>query len=204
VPWLQLALGFCALFRRTLPAVGLGIFGLFGLAIRNYGLFHLLDYLIFVGLGYFFVVATIKLGKWRQSGFVVLFAATGITLLWAAMEKFAYPEWSYAMLRSHPDMLMGLQPETFMVLAGFVEFSVAFVLGNLRVWAARRDWSSDDHCDLVCALHARADERTRDPGAARKIGRDGNVFHDGFVFPGFRNDLHRLLRSAFRSSPRIV
>ncbi len=128
VPWLHLALGICALFRRSLPAVGVGIFALFGLAVRNYGLFHLLDYMIFVGLGYFFLVATIERGKWRQSGFVVLFAATGITLLWAAMEKFAYPEWSYSMLRSHPDMLMGLQPETFMVLAGFVEFCVAFVL----------------------------------------------------------------------------
>jgi hypothetical protein len=128
VPWLQLALAFCALFRRTLPAVGLGIFALYGLALRDYSLFHLLDYMIFVGLGYFFTVATIKRGNWRKSGFIVLFAATGITLLWAAMEKFAYPEWSYAMLRLHPDMLMGLQPETFMLLAGFVEFSVAFVL----------------------------------------------------------------------------
>jgi hypothetical protein len=128
VPWLQLALAFCALFRRTLPAVGLGIFALYGLALRDYSLFHLLDYMIFVGLGYFFTVATIKRGNWRKSGFIILFAATGITLLWAAMEKFAYPEWSYAMLRLHPDMLMGLQPETFMLLAGFVEFSVAFVL----------------------------------------------------------------------------
>jgi hypothetical protein len=128
VPWLQLALALCALFRRTLPAVGLGIFALYGLALRDYSLFHLLDYMIFVGLGYFFTVATIKRGNWRKSGFIVLFAATGITLLWAAMEKFAYPEWSYAMLRLHPDMLMGLQPETFMLLAGFVEFSVAFVL----------------------------------------------------------------------------
>jgi hypothetical protein len=128
VPWLQLALAFCALFRRTLPAVGLGIFALYGLALRDYSLFHLLDYMIFVGLGYFFTVATIKRGNWRKSGFIVLFAATGITLLWAAMEKFAYPEWSYAMLRLYPDMLMGLQPETFMLLAGFVEFSVAFVL----------------------------------------------------------------------------
>ena len=128
VPWLQLALAFCALFRRTVPAVGVGIFALFGLALRDYSLFHLLDYMIFVGLGYFFTVATITRGKWRQSGFVVLFAATGITLLWAAMEKFTYPEWSYAMLRSHSDMLMGLQPETFMLLAGFVEFGVAFIL----------------------------------------------------------------------------
>ena len=128
VPWFQLALAFCALFRRTLPAVGVGIFSLFGLALRDYPLFHLLDYMIFLGLGYFFLVANIKRGKWRQSGFVVLYAATGITLLWAAMEKFGYPQWSYEVLRSNPDMLLGMQPDTYMVLAGFLEFSVAFVL----------------------------------------------------------------------------
>ena len=128
VPWFQLALAFCALFRRTLPAVGIGIFALFGLALRDYPLFHLLDYMIFLGLGYFFLVANIKRGKWRQSGFVVLFAATGITLLWAAMEKFGYPQWSYDVLRANPDMLLGMQPDTYMMLAGFLEFSVAFVL----------------------------------------------------------------------------
>jgi len=128
VPWLQLGLAVCALFPLTLPAVGIGIFLLFGLALRDYPLFHLLDYFIFLGLGYFFIVANVKRGKWRQSGFVVLFAATGITLLWAALEKFAYPQWTYAILRSHPDMLMGMQPDTYMVLAGFMEFAGAFVL----------------------------------------------------------------------------
>ncbi len=128
VPWLQLALAACALWRPTLPLVGVGIFALYGLALRDYQLFHLLDYIIFLGLGYFFLVANIKRSKWRQSGFVVLYAATGITLLWAALEKFAYPEWTYAMLRSHSEMLMGMQPETYMTLAGFMEFGLAFVL----------------------------------------------------------------------------
>jgi len=128
VPWFQLGLGLCALFRRSLPAVGIGLLTLYALALRHYGVLHLLDYTIFLGLGYFFTAANIKRGKWRQSGFVVLYAATGITLLWAAMEKFAYPQWTYAVLRSHPEMLLGMQPETYMVLAGFLEFSLAFVL----------------------------------------------------------------------------
>ena len=57
----------------------------------------------------------------------MLFAATGLTLTWAAIEKFAYPQWSYALLRSRPDMLMRMQPETYMRVAGFVEFDFAFV-----------------------------------------------------------------------------
>ena len=128
IPWFQLALAVCALFRRTLPAVGVGLLLLYVLAVRTYGLFHLLDYIIFLGLGYFFTVVNIKRGKWRQSAFVVLFAGTGITLLWAAMEKFAYPQWTYPVLQSHPHMLLGMQPATYMILAGFMEFGVAFIL----------------------------------------------------------------------------
>jgi hypothetical protein len=128
VPWFQLALALCALLRRTLPAVGIGLLLLYVLALHDYGVFHLLDYMIFLGLGYFFTVANIKRGKWRQSGFIVLYAATGVTLLWAAMEKFAYPHWSYDLLSAHADMLLGMSPHTYMLLAGFLEFGLAFVL----------------------------------------------------------------------------
>jgi hypothetical protein len=128
VPWFQLALAVCALVRPCLPAVGVGLLILYSLALHDYGVFHLLDYMIFLGLGYFFTVANIKRGKWRQSGFIVLYAATGITLLWAAMEKFAYPNWSYDLLSMHADMLLGMSPQTYMLLAGFVEFGLAFVL----------------------------------------------------------------------------
>jgi hypothetical protein len=128
VPWLQLVLGICALFRITLPAVGLGIFLLYGLAVARYGLFHLLDYFIFLGLGYFFTVVNIRRRAWRMSGFVVLYATTGLTLTWAAMEKFAYPQWAYALLASHHDMLMGMSVERYMVVAGFFEFALAFVI----------------------------------------------------------------------------
>jgi hypothetical protein len=128
VPWLQLCLGISALFRISVPAVGFGIFSLYALALAKYGLFHLLDYLIFLGLGYFFTVANIRRGRWRQSGFVVLYATTGLTLTWAAIEKFAYPQWSYALLQSHQDMLMGMRVERYMTLAGFLEFTLAFVL----------------------------------------------------------------------------
>ncbi|HKP35574.1 MAG TPA: hypothetical protein VJT71_01860 [Pyrinomonadaceae bacterium] len=128
VPWFQLALAICALVRPALPVVGIGLLLLFCLAVRSYGVFHLLDYMIFLGLGYFFTVANIERGNWRKSGFIVLYAATGITLLWAAMEKFGYPEWSYELLSAHSDMLLGMTPQTYMLLAGFMEFGLAFVL----------------------------------------------------------------------------
>jgi hypothetical protein len=128
IPYLQLAIGLCALSRRTLPLVSFGIIALYIDAVVHYGVYHLLDYLIFLGIAYFFLVANRESEQWRKSGFIVLYATTGITLLWAAMEKFAYPDWSYPVLQNHPSLLIGLSPHVFMLLSGYVEFALTFVL----------------------------------------------------------------------------
>lgn len=128
VPWLQLASGICALSRLTAPITGLGILVLYGAAVVDYGVFHLVDYMIFLGIAYFLFVTGIDRGAWCKSGFVVLFAATGLTLTWAAIEKFAYPQWTFALLAASPGMLMGMKPMTYMILAGFIEFNITFAL----------------------------------------------------------------------------
>ncbi|WP_162140741.1 hypothetical protein [Arenimonas oryziterrae] len=128
VPWLHLVMALCALWRRTAPVTGAGILVLYAAAIGDYGLYHLIDYMIFLGIGYFFLVSAIEQGAWRKSGFIVLFAATGLTLTWAAIEKFAYPQWTYPLLAAKPGMLMGMTPMNYMILAGFVEFNITFVL----------------------------------------------------------------------------
>jgi len=128
IPYLQLVIGLCALSRRTTPLIGIGIIGLYADAVFCYGIYHLLDYLIFLGIAYFFLVTETKSAQWKKSGFIVLYATTGITLLWAAMEKFAYPDWSYPMLEKHPSLLMGLSPSGFMLSSGFVEFALTFIL----------------------------------------------------------------------------
>ncbi len=52
----------------------------------------------------------------------------GLTLGWAAIEKFAYPNWAYSLLQARPGMLMGMTPINFMTVSGFVEFNLAFVV----------------------------------------------------------------------------
>jgi hypothetical protein len=134
VPWLQLLLGLCALSRYTMPITGAGIFFLYGNALHHYGVYHMLDYPIFLGIGYFFLVVNIRRGRWMQSGFVVLFALTGLTLVWAAIEKFAFPQWAYPILGNNPRMLLGLSPYLFLTISGFVEFNLAFaVLGATSI-----------------------------------------------------------------------
>ncbi len=48
ISWFQLGLAACFLWRRTLPLAGCGIVVLFGLGVRDYGVFHLADYPVFL------------------------------------------------------------------------------------------------------------------------------------------------------------
>lgn len=128
VPWLQLGIALCALNRFTLPLIGAGIFVLYATATGLYGIFHTLDYLIFLGVGYFFFASLYRSGTWITSRYVVMFAATGLTLLWASIEKWGYPYWTYPLLESNPGLLMGMSPYIYMLLAGFVEFNITFIL----------------------------------------------------------------------------
>jgi hypothetical protein len=54
--------------------------------------------------------------------------AAGITLMWASIEKWAYPEWSFPLLIEHPQLALNLDPELFMRAAGAIEFALAFAL----------------------------------------------------------------------------
>ena len=87
VPWLQLALGLFALSRRTTALTGAGVLVLYLAAVVEYGIYHLIDYMIFLGIAYFLLVSGIPSGGWRKSGFIVLYASTGLTLTWGAMRS---------------------------------------------------------------------------------------------------------------------
>lgn len=128
VPWLQLAMALLVLYRPALPLVGVGILVLYGIAVVDFGLFHMLDYLIFLGIGAYFLLSWPTGETWRVARYVTLFACTGLTLLWASVEKWGYPHWTYPLLRGDETLLMGLSPEFYMVLAGFVEFNLTFIL----------------------------------------------------------------------------
>ena len=128
VPWVQLVVAPCALHRSTVPLVGLGTAGLFVVAASRYGVFHVLDYVILIGVSYYFLAARMAGIGWTMSRYIVLYASTALTLLWAAVEKWGYAAWTYPLLAREPELLMGIAPGTYMVFAGFVEFNVTFML----------------------------------------------------------------------------
>ncbi len=128
VKWIQLLIAVFALARLATPLIGVLILVLFALVVKDYGPYHALDYVVFLGLSWFFLGSMTKASGWVVSRYVVLFASLGLNLGWLAVEKWAFPHWTYPLLEQNPHLLMGLPADFYMVLAGFVEFVIAFTL----------------------------------------------------------------------------
>ena len=128
VPWLQLIIALTMFSRRLLPVATVGIVFLFALAIQQYGIFHLMDYPIFLGLAAYLGCKGMKQLCRSVRPLDLLRWATSVTLMWAAIEKWAYPEWTDPLFISHPGLSLGLDIDFFMRAAGVVEFTLAFAL----------------------------------------------------------------------------
>jgi len=125
---IQLGIAAGMLSRRTMPLSALGIFVLYGIAIWQYGAFHLADYPVFLGVAAYLALVGGQTDFLGARPLDVLRWAAGITLMWASIEKWAYPEWSYPLFTLHPDMSLGFTPDFYMRAAGSVEFALAFSL----------------------------------------------------------------------------
>ena len=127
ISWFQLAIALSLIWRVTSPLAGVGIVVLFATGIWNYGIFHLADYPIFLGVAAYLIVT----GLQRDIGIRpidILRWAAAITLMWASVEKWAYPQWSLPLIVEHPSLTMGYENGFFMRAAGVIEFTLAFAL----------------------------------------------------------------------------
>ena len=125
---IQLGIAAGMLSRRTMPLSALGIFVLFGMGVWEYGVFHLADYPIFLGVAAYLALVGGQTDFFGTRPIDVLRYTAGITLMWASIEKWAYPEWSYPLFIQHPEMTFGFTADFFMRAAGAVEFALAFAL----------------------------------------------------------------------------
>jgi hypothetical protein len=125
---IQLGIAAGMLSRRTMPLSALGIFVLFDIGVWQYGAFHLADYPIFLGIAAYLALVGGQTRLFGARPIDVLRWAAGITLMWASIEKWAYPQWSYPLFIQHPEMTFGFDPDFFMRAAGAVEFALAFAL----------------------------------------------------------------------------
>lgn len=125
---IQLGIAAGMLSRRTMPLSGIGIATLFAIALWKYGAFHLADYPIFLGVAAYLALTGLQKDLFGARPIDVVRWTAGVTLMWASIEKWAFPEWSYPLFIKHPNLTMGFTPEYFMQAAGAVEFALAFAL----------------------------------------------------------------------------
>jgi hypothetical protein len=126
--WYQFALAFLLLFDRTVPVAGAGLIVLYAIGVARFGPFHMLDYVLYAGIGYYLAVSGAGERKIRGSGLPALYATVGFSLCWVALEKMVYPQWGLYVLQQNPQLALGLPLEFFLLAASFVEFSLGYLL----------------------------------------------------------------------------
>jgi hypothetical protein len=129
VSWLQLLIAFGVFSRRTQVFSAAGIILLWVLALRDYDIFHLLDYLALgVAVAGYLVLEASSNPEWRKHRFEMLRWGVAIALMWSSLEKFAYPEWFYPLVIEKPFLTFGMPRDVFIPMAGVAEFTMGFGL----------------------------------------------------------------------------
>ena len=129
VSWLQLLIAFGIFSRRTQIFSAVGIIALWVLALRDYDIFHLLDYLALgVAVAGYLVLEASNNPEWRKHRFELLRWGVAIALMWSSLEKFAYPEWFYPLVIEKPFLTFGMPRDVFIPMAGVAEFTMGFGL----------------------------------------------------------------------------
>ena len=129
VSWTQLLIAGLIFSRRTQPLAALGIIALWLLALRDYDVFHLLDYLALgVGVAGYLVLEASNNPDWRKRRFQILRWGVAIALMWSSLEKFAYPDWFYPLVDEKPFLTFGMPRDVFIPMAGVAEVTMGFGL----------------------------------------------------------------------------
>lgn len=125
--WIEFLLAAMLLFKRSTPWAGGGILALYVYAMLSFGAFHMLDYLHYVGIAWYLLVANAKDMRLRETRLPALYITVGFSLAWLAFEKMVYPQWTLYVLQQHPHLSLGFDPDFFRVGAAFVELSLAYL-----------------------------------------------------------------------------
>ena len=126
--WLQLGIAASLLSARSCIVGGVGILVLLAYAAGQYGIFHLADYPMFPGIALYLVLTSFQSERLRRFRMPILYVTLCVSLMWGAIEKWAYPQWTLSLLELRPYLAAGMGHADFLRFAGFVEFSLAFYM----------------------------------------------------------------------------
>lgn len=126
--WVQFGLALLLIFPKASAITGLGTLGLYALGILEFGAFYMLDYFIFVGVGVYLITDQLKNPRLHSLRIPALYFGVGFSLMWVAIEKIIYPQWGLDVLAANPQLTLGLDPQFFLLSAGFIELALGYLL----------------------------------------------------------------------------
>ncbi|MEM7048205.1 MAG: DoxX family membrane protein [Acidobacteriota bacterium] len=126
--WLQFVVAVLLLFPRLVGLGGAGVLAIFAASVFEFGLFHILDYLHYLGIGFYLLVSASRHQKLCNAGLPALYGTMGFSLIWLGYEKLFYPSWALYLLDQSPQLALGLPPQFFLQGAAFVEIGLGFLL----------------------------------------------------------------------------
>lgn len=136
----QIAIAALCVTRFTCVFAALGICALYGWGIRQFGVFHMVDYVFFPGIAAYLALSSLGVPAAVRARMPILSGTLAFGLMWTAVEKFVYPTWTLNVIAAYPAVAFGFEPSFVVVAAGFVEFTLAFFImtgrGLVRFGAA--------------------------------------------------------------------
>ncbi len=113
-------------WRRSCLLGAVGICVLYGYGIAEFGAFHMTDYVFFPGIAAYLALTGVGTAGALRLRVPLLSGGLAFGLMWTAIEKFVYPQWTLDVVARHPDLAFGYPWGFVTVVAGFVEFTLAF------------------------------------------------------------------------------
>lgn len=114
------------LSRKLLIVSGTSLTILYMTAILSYGIFHLLDYMFYIGIIYYLFVA--NSAKLQRTAAPMLYFCTGLSLAWLAMEKLTIAKLACSLMHEYGLPTFGFTVEDFVLISGFIELGLAWTL----------------------------------------------------------------------------
>lgn len=126
VHWLQILAGLLLLLPLGAPKIGAGAALVVYLAgVAFFGLHHMVDYIAWVGACLFVLARGTRAAG---AAIPVLYITTGVSLAWAAAEKWFFPGMGLEIIVRNQIPTFGFPPDLFLMLSGWIEFGVAYLL----------------------------------------------------------------------------
>lgn len=137
---LQLATAISVAWRGGCIVAAIGICILYAYGIVQFGIFHMTDYVFFPGIAAYLALTGIGTPAALRFRVSLLSGGLAFGLMWTAVEKFVYPQWTLEVVAEHPSLAFGFPWPFVVMVAGFVEFTLAFYVmtgqGLVRFGAA--------------------------------------------------------------------